>query len=314
MAVNENKKTSLSIVIPAYRSAEALPTLLDRLQAALTPWCDTFEIIIVDDGSPDATWDTLKALKTEHDELKIVRLARNCGQHNALLCGMGMAEGEIVVTMDDDLQNRPEDVKALVDAVKSGYDLAIASYETKQHSAGRNLGGNIVDSVQRKIFNLPSDFQLTSFRAVKHTVVEHAVSMGGVFPYITAMLLSHTSNYVNVPVTHDERAFGTSNYNMKRSLLLAFNLLLNYSAWPLYCVVGLCALALMFSMALGAWVSWQTVAHGATIQGWASTMTGIAFFNSLTLLAIVILGLYVSRISQQVTRSRVSFSIGEVVE
>lgn len=312
--MNRGVRSSISVVIPAYKSGLSLPLVVEQLEVELRALTDNFEVIIVDDGSPDDTWDVLRALKHDYPFLRIIRLARNSGQHNALLCGLGMAKGDIVVTMDDDLQNRPEDVGKLVEAIEAGYDLSIAAYESKEHSNARNAGGQMVDAVQRSIFGLPPDFQLTSFRAVRKSVVQHAVSMGGVFPYITAMLLSHTSNYTNVPVQHEPRKFGKSNYSMKRSSLLAFNLLLNYSPLPLYFVVGMCILALAFSMLLGGWVVWTTLVDGATIQGWASTMAGIAFFNSLTLLSLVILGLYVSRISQQVTRSRVSFSIGEVID
>ena len=287
---------------------------MTRLQETLDKTAYDWEVIIVDDASPDDTWETLKQLKPDYSKLKIARLSRNGGQHNAILCGLGMASGDSVVTMDDDLQNRPEDITLLVNKVAAGYDLAIAAFPEKQHSGLRNMGGRLIDSIQRKIFGLPKNFQLTSFRACRSSVVGHAVSMGGVFPYITAMLLSHTSNYTNVPVQHEPRPYGQSNYTMKRSFLLAFNLLLNYSPLPLYVVIALCGLALVFSVLLAVWVFWQTLAYGTGIQGWASTMAGIAFFNSLTLLSLVVLGLYVSRISQQVTRSRVSFSLGEVIE
>ncbi|MGR9037195.1 MAG: glycosyltransferase [Gammaproteobacteria bacterium] len=253
-------------------------------------------------------------MKQSFQRLKIVRLARNSGQHNAILCGLGMAQGDIVITMDDDLQNLPEDIPLLVSAINEGYDLAIGSYEVKKHSAVRNLGGKLIDGLQRHIFNLPKDFQLTSFRAIRKVIVDHVVEMGGVFPYITSMLLSHTSKCINVPVRHESRHFGQSNYNMKRSLVLAANLLLNYSPYPIYFVIVLCVAAFGFSASLGVWVLWKVFVHASPVQGWASTMATISFFNALTLLALVIHGIYLSRLTQQLTRSRVNFTIGEIHE
>ena len=303
----------VSVVIPAYKSRESLPILVQRLEAVLSQSERDYEIIIVDDSSPDDTWEVSKGLKETRPHLKIVRLMRNSGQHNALLCGFSLAQGAIIVTLDDDLQNPPEEVPKLVSAIREGYDLAIGAYQSKQHSAGRNLGGKLVDDVQRRIFKLPSDFQLTSFRAVRRPVVDNVLAMGGVYPYITSMLLSHTSRYLNVPVRHEPRRFGSSNYNLKRSVLLAFNLLLSYSPYPLYMVLALCFGAFAVSMGISSWALWRSVV-GFTMPGWASTVVVISFFNGLILLALVIHGLYLSRINQQITRSRVAFTIGELLE
>jgi glycosyltransferase involved in cell wall biosynthesis len=303
----------ISVVIPAYRSGESLPLLVQRLESVLDQPGQSFEIIVVDDASPDDTWEIAKQLKEGRPHLKIVRLLRNSGQHNALLCGFTVARGTIVVTMDDDLQNPPEEVPKLVAAIKRGYDLAIGAYNREQHSTGRNWGGKLVDDVQKQIFNLPNDFQLTSFRAVRKVVVDNIVGMGAVFPYVTSMLLSHTSRYINVPVRHEPRRFGQSNYNMKRSVMLAFNLLFSYSPYPLYTVVALCLGAFTCAVMVSCWVIWRNLG-GGTLPGWASTVLAISFFNGLILLALVIQGLYLSRLNQQITRSRVGFTISELHE
>jgi glycosyltransferase involved in cell wall biosynthesis len=300
----------ISVVIPAYKSRQSLPLLIEKLEVVLNQSALIFEIIVVDDSSPDDTWECLKELRQTHPQLRIIRLLRNSGQHNALLCGLSLARGSIMVTMDDDLQNPPEEVPKLIAAVQEGYDLAIGAYQSKQHSAGRNFGSKLVDDLQRRIFHLPAGFQLTSFRAVRRVVVDNVLAMGGAFPYITSMLLSHTSRYVNVPVQHETRRFGRSNYNLKRSFLLAFNLLLSYSPYPLYLVAALCFGAFAFSMGITAWVLWKSIG-GSTLPGWASTVMVISFFNGLILLALVIHGLYLSRMNQQITRSRVAFTIGE---
>ena len=303
----------VSVVIPAYKSSDSLPLLIRKLDAVLNRTGQPFEIIVVDDSSPDDTWECLKVLKQIYPQLKIIRLLRNSGQHNALLCGLSLARGSIVITMDDDLQNPPEEVPKLVDAIQKGYDLAIGAYDSKQHSAGRNAGGKLIDGVQRRIFHLPSDFQLTSFRAVRKVVVDNVLSMGGAFPYITSMLLSHTSRCVNVPVHHEPRRLGVSNYDVKRSFLLACNLLLSYSLYPIYLVATLCLSAFALSIWITLWALFERLA-GSTLPGWASTLIATSFFSGLILFALVIHGLYLSRVNQQITRSRVGFAIGEMHE
>lgn len=302
----------ISVIIPCYCSEQSVPELVQRLLDMGRGAGLTLEIILVDDRSPDGTWSVLKQLKARHGPpLKIIRLLRNSGQHNALLCGMQVATGQVVITMDDDLQNPPEEVPKLVAAIAEGYDLAIGSYDTKHHSGVRNAGGGVVDWVLRQVFNLPSDFQLTSFRAARREVVENAARMGGVHPYVTAMLLSHAGNQVNVPVRHAPRKFGRSNYTLRRSLALAANLLLNYSSLPLALVGVLCALAFMVSACLGAFVLGQALWVGTSVPGWASTIVIVSFTNGLTLLCLVIFGFYLSRMHVQISQSKPRFTISE---
>lgn len=219
----------ISVVIPAYQSSGSLPELISRLEAILTKSAQSFEIIIVEDFSVDGTWEVLKLLKNSRPHLKIIRLVRNFGQHNAIICGFSLAQGDVIVTMDDDLQHPPEEIFKLLAAINEGYDLVIGAYESKEHALWRNFGSKLIDNLQRWIFKLPKGFQLTSFRALRRDVLNKVVEMREPFPYVTSMLLTHSNRYVNVPVRHEPRALGKSNYNIKRSLLLAFNLLLTYS-------------------------------------------------------------------------------------
>ncbi len=302
----------VSIVVPCYRSEKSLPELVERISRVAAELGRDCEIILVDDRSPDGTWEMLQSLKAKHGrQLKIIRLLKNSGQHNALLCGMQLANGAVVITMDDDLQNPPEEIPKLIAAIASGYDLAIAAYEQKQHTAARNAGGGLVDGVLRRIFKLPSDFQLTSFRAARREVVQNACRMGGVYPYVTAMLLSHAGNQVNVTVRHEPRKFGVSNYNFRRSFSLAANLLLNYSSYPLYLVGALCGFAFLLAIGFGAFVLVRTFLNGSAVPGWASTVVIVSFLNALTLLSLVIFGLYLSRLNLQITQSKPRFTISE---
>lgn len=307
--------SKISVVIPVYRSEQSLRILVPRLVSVFKSMGRPVEIVLVDDASPDGSWTVLRKLKEEFgDTLKIARLLKNRGQHNAILCGLSLSTAEYIITMDDDLQNPPEEIPKLVDALGRGYDLVIGAYDSKKHAALRNLGGRLIDWTIRRVFGLPSGFQLTSFRAVRRIVAESALQMSGVFPYITCMLLSNASNYANVAVRHEPRQFGRSNYRMRQSLILAANLIFSYSAYPLYFIGLLCLIAFMLSMLIGIRAIYNTLAYGAAVPGWASTVVIVSFFNGLILLCMSIFGLYLLRLHQQITRTRVSYTISELYE
>jgi polyisoprenyl-phosphate glycosyltransferase len=312
-ALARTSEPAVSVVIPVYRASASLDELFDRLIAVLDRIPGNGEIIAVDDASPDDSWAVLCRLKERHGaRLRVARLHRNSGQHNALLCGFSLARGRVVVTMDDDLQNPPEELPKLLAAIEHGYDLVVGAYEEKQHSAARNASGGIVDAVIRRIFSLPSDFQLTSFRAVRRHVIDNVVHMAGVFPYVTTMLFSHTSRYANVTVRHDVRKHGSSNYNLARSLSLAANLIFSYSSLPVMFVGLLCLCAFGFSLAFGSWIALRALLLGTSVPGWTSTIVVLSFFNAISLLCMFIFALYLSRMNQQLSRSRVNFSISEL--
>jgi len=314
---NTRALRKISVVIPVYNSVSTLAELVRRLNTVLTSLDREFELVLVDDCSPDGSWRVLTELKLSPEygpRLKIAALTRNSGQHNALLCGLTLATGGVIVTMDDDLQNPPEELPRLVAAVDAGFDLAIAAYEHKQHSAARNASGGLVDGVLRRIFKLPRGFQLTSFRAVSRAVVANVIRMGGAYPYVTSMLLSHTSSYVNVMVRHDPRPAGRSNYSIHRSTSLALNLILHYSSYPVYALMAACALAMIFSLAFSSMVLVHALVNGSGVPGWASTVIIISCFNTVNLLGLLVFGLYLSRILQQITHTRVNFTIGALHE
>lgn len=308
-------RVAVSVVVPVYNSQHTLTELIDRLHRVLASIRRSFEIVLVDDGSLDESWAVLRTLKGQYPTtLRIARLLRNSGQHNAILCGFSLARGDAVVTMDDDLQNPPEEIPRLLEAVDRGYDLAIGAYDSKKHSSARNAGSGLVDQVLRRVFDVPRDFQFTSFRVIRHPVVASVSEMGGAFPYITAMLFSNASKYVNVPVRHDPRRIGTSNYNFNRSVRLAFNLVLNYSSYPLTLIAAACAAAFLFALLYGGYVAFRALSYGTPVPGWSATIVVLSFFSGISMLCMAVLALYISRINQQVTRTRRTYIIGEIHE
>lgn len=307
--------SKISVVIPVYNSSASVGILISRLVDNLTAANRPFEIVLVDDCSRDDVWSVLKAAKERYGpSVKIARLLTNSGQHNAILCGFSLITGDVIVTMDDDLQNPPEEVLKLVEAIDRGFDLAIGAYDSKKHGGLKNASGGFINFLLRKLFGLPADFQLTSFRAMRRVVAQNVAQMSGVFPYVTCMVLSHSSKYTNVPVRHEPRVFGKSNYTLKRSVSLAANLLLNYSSYPIYFIGGLCFLAIWLSVGFGAFILLRSLVVGTSVPGWASTIVIVSFFNALVLLCLLIFGVYLSRLNQQLTRRRVNYTIEELDE
>lgn len=303
----------LSVVIPVYNSEATLPRLVAQLIEVLDRQNAAYEIVLVDDGSRDQGWNVLEQLKSTYGaRLRIARLLVNSGQHNATLCGLNLSCGEIIVTMDDDLQNPPEEIPKLVDAIQRGFDLAIGAYDSKKHSSFRNWGGQIVDRALRRIFKLPTGFQLTSFRAARRSVIEGACHMGGVYPYITAMLFANASSYTNISVRHEPRGHGRSNYNLRRSLKLVANLFFSYSSYPVWLMLLLTVSTFLVSLAFGFLTIIRALIQDISVPGWASTVVIVALFNAMTMLSLTVFGVYLARITQHLTRSRRPYVIRDL--
>lgn len=290
----------VSVVVPVYRSAQSLPQLVERTLSTLQAASLTPELIFVDDRSPDNSWGVLCDLQHKYPEyIKIARFQKNMGQHSAICAGLTMATGGIVITMDDDLQNPPEEIPKLIGRLDEGFDLVIAAYDSKKHSSFRNFFGYLIDSTLRNLFNLPKSFQLTSFRAFNSSVIGGIGSLNTSFPYVTSILLSSAAKTSNVLVRHDARAFGRSNYTLKKSLSLTLNLVLHYSPLPSYFVAAMSIFTFCITVVFGAKVFMDGVANNTGVQGWASLVVLISFLGAQGLLTQLILLVYVSRIHQQ---------------
>ena len=305
----------ISIIVPVYKSQETINELVERLVKTLSQLENDYEIILVDDRSPDDSWQILKKLKSIYkNQLSIIRLQSNSGQHNALIAGLSRAKGDFVITIDDDLQNPPEEIPRIIEMLNKGCDLVIGSYAVKEHNYVRNFSGKLIDKILRMIFKLPKNFQLTSYRGIKRSVVDRVLEMKSSFPYLTAMLLSNTSNYSNIDVQHHRRKYGKSNYTIVSGLRLAANLLFNYTTLPVIFVGVIALFAFFFSVFVGGWVAMSTLAYGSNVPGWASTIAILSFLNSIILLCMFIFSMYLSRINRLLMRGKINYIISDIDE
>ncbi len=292
----------VSVVIPVHRSESSLRPLVMRLQRVLEQTVEHYEIIFVEDGGGDGSWNVLRELQAkDNDRIVVIQLMRNYGQHNALMCGFRHARGEYIVTIDDDLQNPPEEIPKLLDAIQTGrFDLVYGAYAVKKHSLWRNAGSAFVNAFYRAVFK--NAVTITSFRAIHRPLVESIFPYDLNFTFVDGLLAWNTQQIGQVQVEHHPRAAGQSGYDPRKLIGLALNLFTNYSLLPLQ-VVSWCGLALSGAgFLLVLFYVIQSLREQIIVPGYASTMVAVLVVGGTQLLALGIIGEYLGRLHLNVNR------------
>jgi undecaprenyl-phosphate 4-deoxy-4-formamido-L-arabinose transferase len=292
----------LSVVIPVYRSAATLPLLARRLFAVLDRTGIEYELVFVEDGGPDNAWEVLQGLRAERPERVVaIQLMRNYGQHNALMCGFRHARGQLVVTMDDDLQHPPEEVPKLLAAIRgSNLDLVYGSYGSKKHHAFRNLSSRLVNAFYRRVFKMP--VTVTSFRILRRELVESILYYSLNFTFIDGLLAWSTNRIGEVVVDHQPRAEGRSSYSLSKLLVLAFNLFTNFSLLPLQAVTLCGFLFATGGLGLAVYYLVQYLLSNIVVPGYASIIIAVLVLGGVQLLSLGIIGEYLGRLHLNVNR------------
>ncbi len=285
----------LSIVVPVYRGAATVGTLVNAL-SALRPE-GGLEVILVNDGSPDNSGEACQALlDTATIPLIYIEHARNYGEHNAVMTGLRHTRGAFVITMDDDLQNPPEEVIKLYDHARQGdWDVVYTRYAVKQHEGWRNLGSYFANRVADILLDKPKGLYLSSFRCMSALVVEAVTRYAGPYPYVDGLIMQVTQRIDSIEVRHLPREQGRSNYNLRRLVRLWLNLATSFSLAPLRMAV----FAGAFMAAVGALGAIATIAESIlthdTPSGWASLMVVVMLVGGVQSMILGVLGEYVGR-------------------
>jgi glycosyltransferase involved in cell wall biosynthesis len=292
----------VSVVIPVYRSATSLRTLVERLLRVLEQTGSSHEIVMVEDSGGDGSWDVLRQLQAEEpDRIVAVELMRNVGQHNALMCGFRCARGEFIVTIDDDLQNPPEEIPKLLEAIRTrNLDLVYGAYASKKHSLWRNAGSALVNAFYRVVFK--SDVTISSFRAMRRPLLESIFPYDLNFTFVDGLLAWNTQRIGQVEVEHRHRASGYSGYKAGKLIQLAFNLFTNFSLLPLRLVswLGLALSCVGFFLALYYLI--ESLRGQIGVPGYASIIVAILVVGGAQLMSLGIMGEYLGRLHLNVNR------------
>lgn len=306
-------KQSISVVVPIYNDSEVIHELIKRLSPVLESITADYEIILVDDGSRDDSWLQMLAVRQANASIKAVRLSRNFGQQSAIAAGLSLTSKELIVLMDSDLQDRPEDIPMLIDALLADEKatMAIAQWEERKDSRFKLAVSRLFQRVSNSITEIHTMPRLGIFRVMKKSVVEELRN----FPEKTATTVSLLyyigSRYVAVPLKRDARFAGKSGYNLSKMLALTFARIFSFSMFPIRIVTYLGALLCVGSMVTAlALIIYKLV--GNVVAGWTSMMVLMLFLFGLNFAFLGVLGEYIGRIFLE-TKQRPKFMIDEIV-
>jgi undecaprenyl-phosphate 4-deoxy-4-formamido-L-arabinose transferase len=289
----------LSVVIPVYNSDAILPELIERLEPVLTTHCQTFEAILVDDGSHTDTWRVIEELAKEKPWVRGARLMRNYGQHNALLCGIRQARYEFIVTMDDDLQHPPEEIPKLLAKLDEGFDVIYGAPLQRQHGLWRNLASWITRTALRAAMGVGTARRVSALRAFRTQVRDAFADYPGPFVSIDVLLTWGASRFHAVPVRHDPRRAGKSQYTVGRLIAHALDMMTGFSTLPLQ-IASVAGFAFTFLGILTlAYVVGRYLIQGTSVPGFPFLASIIAIFAGAQLFALGIIGEYLARMHRR---------------
>ncbi|MDD6811869.1 MAG: glycosyltransferase family 2 protein [Lachnospiraceae bacterium] len=287
----------VSFVIPCYRSAQTIGKVVEEIETTMKGLAQyRYEIILVNDCSPDNTFEVIRSICAEKKEVCGVNLAKNFGQHAALMAGFHYVRGDIVVCLDDDGQTPAEEVGKLLAKIEEGYDAVYARYAHKQHSGFRNFGSKINELMTRAMLGKPKELYISSYFAVRRFIVDEMIRYVNPFPYVIGLVLRTTKNIANVDVNHREREIGTSGYTLGKLLGLWFNGFTAFSIKPLRIATVIGVFTACAGFLYGIYTVIKKFVNPNVVIGFSSLMSAIVFLGGMMMLMLGIIGEYIGRI------------------
>lgn len=287
---------NLSIVIPVYNSASSLPSLIDCLYQFLKVNAAQYELIFINDGSQDNSWQVINDLCAHHDWIRGINLMRNYGQHNALLCGIREAEYDIIVTMDDDLQHPPEEIPKLLNKLQEGHDVVYGTPKEETHGLWRNVASKFIKWALQATMGAHIAQNVSAFRAFRTELRNAFADYQSPFVSIDVLLTWGTTRFAAVTVRHEERKLGASNYTFGKLMTHAFNMLTGFSTLPLQVASYMGFLFMGFGVLIIIFVLYNFIIYGRVMPGFTFIAAIIAIFSGVQLFVLGIIGEYLARI------------------
>lgn len=287
----------VSFVIPCYRSESTLPHVIAEIEEKMDAIKRyQYDIFLVNDCSPDGTFQVIRRLCQEHENIRGIDFSRNFGQHAALMAGLRHSDGDYVVCLDDDGQTPANEVDKLLEKLEEGYDAVYARYDHKQHSAFRNMGSRLNELMTRMMLQKPAELYISSYFGVRRFVVEDMARYENSYPYVIGLVLRATRNITNVSVTHREREVGTSGYTLKKLIGLWFNGFTAFSVKPLRITTAVGGASAVVGFLYGIYTIVKRFLNPAVPMGFSSLMSALVFFGGMIMLMLGLIGEYIGRI------------------
>jgi glycosyltransferase involved in cell wall biosynthesis len=286
----------ISVVVPVYNSEASLQLLVERLQPVLSNLGAECELILVNDGSRDGSWDAVCRITDANSWVRGIDLMRNYGQHNALLCGIRAARGDVIVTMDDDLQNPPEEIPRLLERLTPDCDVVYGTPRQEKHGFLRDMASRVTKLALKGAMGVDIARNVSAFRAFRTKVRDAFATYQGSYTNIDVLLTWGTVRFAAVPVRHDERRLGVSNYTLVKLVTHAFNMITSFSMVPLQLASMIGFAFTIFGIAILFIVIGRFILQGGVVPGFAFLACTIAIFSGAQLFAIGIIGEYLARV------------------
>lgn len=286
---------SVSVVVPVYNSEHTIAELCARLVATLET-CDLgYEIILVNDGSRDRSWERIRQCVQKFEHIRGFNFMRNYGQHNALLCGIRMARHEFTVTLDDDLQNPPEEIPTLLDHLTPEFDVVYGRPDVEQHGIWRNAASQLTKFVLQRAMGAETARHISAFRVFRTRLREAFADYRGSFVSIDVLLTWSTTHFRSIRVKHLPRQTGESNYTVRQLMTHALNIVTGFSTLPLR-IASLVGFSFtLFGISVLLFVLLRVLLEGTAVPGFAFLASIIAIFSGAQLFSIGVIGEYLAR-------------------
>ncbi|WP_431067350.1 glycosyltransferase family 2 protein [Methylotuvimicrobium sp.] len=293
--MNNSKYASVSVVVPVYNSEQTLPELIARLRQVLEPVTETFEVILVNDGSKDDSWQVIEMLAEKDSAVLGLNLMHNYGQHNALLAGIMHVQNEWIITIDDDLQIPPEEIPKLLEVLIEGYDIVYGNPENPEHSLWRRLSSKIVKISLGIVLGAEMGAKSNAFRAFRTELRKGFLQFTDARVSID-VLLSWTANHIAaVKVAHKARQYGCSGYTLRKLLSLTLSMVTGYSTAPLRIASCLGLFSALVGLVIFIYVIIQRFIHEVSVPGFTFIAAEIAMFAGMQLFTVGVIGEYLAR-------------------
>ncbi len=286
----------ISYVIPCYRSEKTIESVITEIEETMSFLQNyTYEIVLVNDGSPDNTWGKICEIVKDHKEVRGFNFAKNFGQHAALMAGLNNVTGDIIICLDDDGQTPANEATKLIRAIEDGADAVYAKYDNKKHSAFRNFGTAMNEWMTEVMLGKPKKLYVSSYFAVRRFVVDEMIKYKGSYPYVIGLVLRTTKNIVNVDVNHRSREIGTSGYNFAKLLGLWVNGFTAFSIKPLRIATIMGCVFAFIGFIYGIYTIIKRFVLPDIPAGFSALMAAIIFFGGMTMLMLGMAGEYIGR-------------------